>query len=77
MKRKRALADWARFALTLVGWTLALITIAGLLNFTGDCGPEVRDCGEVQRRISALILAFGFLGLGYYSFIFIAGRKRS
>jgi hypothetical protein len=75
--RNKSLSNWATFALIIVGWTVALIAVAGLINLTGDCGREVRNCGETQRRISFLVLAFGFLGLGYYSFIYITGRKRS
>ena len=42
---KARLSDWMTFVLTFVGSIVTLIGVAFVLNFTGDCTPEVTDCG--------------------------------
>ena len=51
--------DWFKFGLALSLSVVAIVGIALLLNFTGDCAPAATNCGEPQRLAS-----FGVLGLG-------------
>jgi hypothetical protein len=55
----------------MIGSIIAIIGVAGLLNFTGDCAPEVVNCGEPQRRVSFVILTLGIVWLGYLIVRFI------
>lgn len=61
---------WLKFALTVAVWIVLIATVSFMLNFTGDCAPEVTNCGEAARRISFVVLAFGAIGLAYYSYLF-------
>lgn len=63
------------FALIALSWLLILIVTANLLNLTGDCAPNVTDCGGFQRRLSSLVLAFGLIGLGFYAYSFARSRR--
>ena len=67
---------WLGFSLTVIGWLLAIFAVTMVLNLTGDCGPEVTNCGETPRRISFLVDAFGLIGVGYYAFLFLSGRRK-
>jgi hypothetical protein len=58
-------SDWFSFGLALVGSTIAILATAALLNFTGDCGPEVTNCGETARRASFVVLGLGVVWLLY------------
>ena len=68
--------DWIKFIAVAIGWIVMVVTASFLLNFTGDCGPEVANCGEASRRISFVVLAFGLIGLGYYVCLFIRQQRR-
>ncbi len=68
--------DWLSFALALVGSIIAIVGIAGLLNFTGDCAPGVTDCGEPQRWASFVVLGLGVLWLGYLVVRFIRSSTK-
>jgi hypothetical protein len=67
---------WVRFA----GNVFAALVVIGmtvlLLNFTGDCAPEVTNCGEPSRRLSSVVLAFGLIGVGYYAVLFVSRRHK-
>lgn len=63
--------NWLSFALALVGSLIATVAIAALLNLTGDCAPNVADCGGPQRRASFVVLALGLVWLGYLVVRFI------
>jgi hypothetical protein len=47
-------------AVVLIASTLMVVM---MLNLSGDCALEVRDCGEGARRISFFILGAGVLAL--------------
>jgi hypothetical protein len=66
---------WLKFIVMLIVWRGFLLCIALMLNLTGDCAPEIRSCGEGARELSFLVLAFGGIGLGYYSFLFNRRRR--
>jgi hypothetical protein len=68
---KAAPANWLSFGLAFVGSLIAIIGIAGLLNFTGDCAPEVTNCGEGQRQASFVVLGLGVVWLVYLVIRFI------
>jgi hypothetical protein len=51
------------FLLALSGIVLATVVASFLLNFTGDCGPEVTNCGETSRRISFVVESLGLLAV--------------
>lgn len=58
-------ADWFSFLLAFVGSAIAVVTAAALLNFTGDCAPQVTNCGEMARRASFVVLGLGVVWLVY------------
>jgi hypothetical protein len=64
-------ANWLSLGLALVGSIIAILGIAGLLNFTGDCGPEVANCGEPQRQASFVVLGLGVVWLVYLVIRFV------
>ena len=53
---------------------LIVAVAAFLLNFLGDCGA--RNCGETERRVSFVVLAFGAIAIGYYAYRFVRLQKR-
>ena len=57
--------QWLSLALALLGSTIAIIAGAALLNFTGDCAPQVTNCGETGRRASFVVLSLGTVWLVY------------
>ncbi len=57
--------NWLSFSLVLVATVIAIVGIAVLLNFTGDCAPEVTNCGEPQRQASFVVLGLGVVWLIY------------
>lgn len=63
--------DWLKFGVALALSLLAIVGIALLLNFTGDCAPAVTNCGEPQRRASFVVLGCGVLWLAYLVIKFI------
>jgi len=63
--------DWLKFGAALALSIVAIVGIALLLNFTGDCAPGVSDCGEPQRLASFAVLALGFAWLAYLVVRFI------
>jgi membrane protein implicated in regulation of membrane protease activity len=66
---------WVEFSLTVCGMALIVVVAAFLLNFMGDCA-DMRDCGETQRRISFVVLAFGAIAIAYYVYRFARSQKR-
>jgi hypothetical protein len=68
---KTRLANWLSFGLAFVGSIIAVLGIAGLLNFAGDCAPEVTSCGEPQRQASFVVLGFGVVWLIYLVIRFV------
>ena len=67
---------WIDFFLTVCGIALIVVVAAFLLNFMGDCGPGVRDCGESERRVSSVLFAFGAIAIAYYVYRLIRVQKR-
>jgi hypothetical protein len=63
--------DWLKFGLALCLSVVAIVGIALLLNFTGDCGPAVTNCGEPQRWVSFVVLGVGVVWLAYLVVRFI------
>jgi hypothetical protein len=59
---KRSPVQFAVFILVLFAWLIAAVFAAGLLNLTGDCYPEVTNCGETQRQIGFVVLGLGVVG---------------
>lgn len=74
MKARRA--NWLSFGLALVGSLLAIIGAAGLLNLTGDCAPEVTNCGEPRRQASFVVLGLGVVWLIYLVVRFVRSPTR-
>jgi hypothetical protein len=72
---KARLSDWFTFGLALVGYAIAIVGIAALLSLTGDCGLEVTDCGEPQRRAAFVVLGVGVVWLAYLVFRFIRSPR--
>jgi len=64
-------SDWLKFGLALALSLVAILGIALLLNFTGDCAPGVTDCGEPQRRASFVVLGLGAAWLAYLVIRFV------
>jgi ABC-type nickel/cobalt efflux system permease component RcnA len=73
---KARVSDWLSFALAFAGSTIAILAVVGLLNLTGDCAPEVTNCGEPQRRASFVILGLGVVWLIYLVVRFIRSATR-
>ena len=44
---------------------VAIVVAVGLLNFTGDCAPNVTDCGEAMRYASFVVLGLGLVWIVY------------
>lgn len=63
--------DWLKLGLALGLPLVAIVSIALLLNFTGDCAPGVTDCGEPQRVMSFAVLGLGIAWLAYIVVRFI------
>ena len=64
-------SDWLTFGLALIGSIIAIVCVALLLNFTGDCAPDVTDCGEPQRYASFVVLGLGVVWVVYLVVRFI------
>ena len=58
-------SDWLTFGVALTGSIIAIIGVVFLLNFTGDCAPDVTDSGEPQRRASFAVLGLAVVWLVY------------
>ena len=67
--------DWVRLALSLLGYAVATIALALIMNVTGDCGPDVQNCGETSRRLSFGVLAVGAAWLVYLVVRFVRDHK--
>lgn len=63
--------DWLKFGLALTLSIVAIVGIALLLNFTGDCAPGAANCGEPQRLWSFVVLGIGVVWLAYVVVRFI------
>jgi len=60
----------------LAAWTIAILGSALLLNLTGDCAPNVTNCGEGRRQASFVLLGLGVLWLGYLVVRFFRDPKK-
>ena len=63
--RKASASDWLRLLISMTGYALAAFALALLLNFPGDCAPEVTDCGAGRRKASFVVLGLGAAWLVY------------
>jgi hypothetical protein len=61
----------------MLGYALATLSLAILLNFPGDCGPEVTDCGEGRRQASFVVLGLGVIWLVYLVVSFLRDSEKS
>jgi hypothetical protein len=55
---------------------MAILGSALLLNLTGDCAPNVTNCGEGRRQASFVLLGLGVLWLGYLVVRFFRDPKK-
>lgn len=69
-------SDWLTFGLALLGSIIAVVVAVGLLNLTGDCAPEVTNCGEPQRRVSFVVLGLGCVWVVYLVIRFIRSPNK-
>jgi len=67
--------DWLRLGLSLFGYAIATIALSLMMNLTGDCAPDVQDCGETARRQSFVVLALGAAWLAYLIVRFVRDHK--
>jgi hypothetical protein len=67
---------WMRPVANSLAALAVIAAIVLVLNSTGDCAPEVTDCGESGRSISLLVLVFGLIGIFYYAYLLISARRR-
>jgi hypothetical protein len=70
------LSDWITLAVALVGSALASLTLALLLNFSGDCAPQMTNCGEARRYASFVVLALGAACVAYLVVRFVCDPRR-
>jgi uncharacterized YccA/Bax inhibitor family protein len=68
-------SDWLSFVLAILASIIAIVVAAGLLNLTGDCAPEVTNCGEPQRRASFVVLGLGLAWIVYLVVRFIRSPR--
>ena len=69
-------SDWITLTIALAASVLATLTLAALLNFSGDCAPDVTNCGEGRRYASFVVLALGAAWLVYLVVRFIRNPRR-
>jgi hypothetical protein len=69
-------SDWLQLALSLLGYAFATIALSLMLNFPGDCGPEVANCGETRRWVSSIVLVLGAVWLAYLVARFVRDHWR-
>jgi hypothetical protein len=69
-------SDWLKFGVALALSLVAILGMALLLNFTGDCAPGVTDCGEPQRRASFVVLGLGAVWVAYLVVRFVRSPTR-
>ena len=55
---------------------VAIVSIALLLDVTGDCPRGAPDCGEPQWRASFVVLGLGAIWLAYVVVKFIQTKFR-
>ena len=68
-------SDWLRLGLSLLGYAGATIALAMFMNITGDCGPDVKNCGNTARQLSFVVLALGAAWLVYLVVAFIREHR--
>jgi hypothetical protein len=68
--------NWLSFALAVIGSAIAIVAVALLLNFNGDCAQGVTDCGGLRRRASFVVLALGLVWVGYLVARFIRSPEK-
>ena len=70
------LSDWLKLAATLLGVAVVAEIIALMMNFTGDCGPGVENCGETARKLSFVVLGIGAIAAVYVIVRFVRAHRR-
>jgi hypothetical protein len=68
-------SDWVRLTLSMLGYALATIALALMMNITGDCAPHVEDCGETARKLSFVVLGLGVVWLIYLAVRFARDHR--
>lgn len=68
--------SWIDFFITVAGMALIVAVATFLLNFMGDCAAGPANCGETERRISFVVLAFGAIAIAYYVYRFVRLQNR-
>ena len=63
-----------RLMITVV--CLATLGIALMLNFPGDCAPDIANCGEGRRYFSFVVMVLGAAWLVYLVVRFIRNPRR-
>jgi len=58
-------SEWLKLLVAVVVSAAAILGIAGMMNLTGDCAPNVKNCGETARHLSWVVLAAGVAWLIY------------
>jgi hypothetical protein len=69
-------SEWLRLGLSVVGCAVAAIALSLMMNLTGDCGPEVENCGETARQLSFVVLALGAAWLVYLVARFVRDHSK-
>ncbi|MEA3030535.1 MAG: hypothetical protein QOG13_1860 [Sphingomonadales bacterium] len=64
-----------RYAAFVSALILSVLSMVMMLNLTGDCSLDVRNCGEANRRLSFVVLGAGALALLYLLYRFIRGPR--
>ena len=68
-------SDWITLVLALASSALATLAIALMLNFPGDCAPDIANCGEGRRYFSFVVMVLGAAWLVYLVVRFIHPRR--
>jgi hypothetical protein len=74
--RKRPGSDWLQLIVSMAGYALAVLALALLMNFPGDCFSDAEDCGQDRRRASFLVLGLGAVWLLYLLLRFLRDSDR-
>ena len=68
-------SEWLRLIFSLMGYAFAILALVMIMNLTGDCAPEAKDCGETSRQLSFAVLALGAAWLVYLVVQFLRDHK--
>jgi hypothetical protein len=69
---KATASDWKKLLLSMLGYAVAALALALMLNIPGDCRPEVTNCGEGRRQASFVVLV---LGIAWLVYLFVRFRR--